>query len=213
MIQNTFLDVYKQEAYVGTEPVSLADAKIHCRVDFDDDDTILNDLITECRQVIEDYTHASLVTKIITLTLAASEVPSSYFAQPYQVREGFNVFELPYGPIQSVSLVSSIGSDLSIIALQLNEDYYLFGSAFQTIKISNNYDNNTLVYTAGYGTAQGTTPGPIPGPLKRAILNEIAYRYEARGEASNIRATAFTEEGICQAARALAKPYIRLNWQ
>lgn len=213
MIQNTFLDVDKQEAYVGTEPITLTDAKTHCRVDFDDDDDILTDLITECRQVIEDFTHLSLVTKIITLTLAASEVPTSDYAQPYQVREGFNVFELPYGPIQSVSLVSSVASDLSVIALQQNQDYYLIGVAFQTIKISNNYDNNTLVYTAGYGTAQGTTPGLIPGPLKRAILNELAYRYEARGEASNIRATAFTEEGICQAARALAKPYIRLNWQ
>lgn len=213
MIQNSFLDVDKQEAYVGTEPVSLDEAKAHCRVDFDDDDTLLTALITAARQAIEDYCHISLIAKTITLTLAAAERPSSYFMQPYQVREQFNEFEIPYGPIQSVDMVTSIDSDgITVINCALNSDYYLMGKAFQTIRISNNFSNNILVYTAGYGTAQGTTPGPIPAGLKLAILNEVAYRYEARGEPQNIRATAFTEEGVSQFARVLAKPYIRLNW-
>jgi len=212
MIQNIFLDVDKQEAYVGQEPVSLADAKAHCRVDFADDDTLLTDLITECRGVIEDYCHISLVQKTVTLTTKAEEALKSNYAQPFQVREQFNEFELPYGPVRSVDIVTSIDSDgVTVLNLDIDSDYYVWGSAFKYIRISNNFTNNILVYTAGYGTEQGTTPGPIPGPLKRAILNEVAYRYEMRGEPQNIRATAFTEEGVCQAARILAFPYRRLT--
>jgi uncharacterized phiE125 gp8 family phage protein len=204
MIQNTFVDVDKQESYTGQEPVTLAEAKKHCRVDFTDDDDILTDLLTECRQVIEDFCHISLVPKTITLTIKAQEQLRSIYAQPFQVREQFNEFELPYGPTPAVLSVTSLDSDgLTITTLIPNADYWIAGSAYKTIKISNNFDNNILVYSAGYTT--------IPGPLKRAILNEIAYRYEMRGEPSNVRATAFTEEGVCQAARILAFPYKRLT--
>lgn len=205
MIQCTFTDVDKQEAYVGSEPVSLADAKAHLRIDFSDDDTILSAMITASRQAIEDYCHISLVAKTITLTLEANEVPKTMFAQPYQVRQGFNSFELPYGPVQSVASVTSIDSNgTSITSLVLNADYFLTGIAFKTVKIINNFTNNILVYLVGYTS--------LPSPLKLAILNELAYRYENRGDGQNLRATAFTEQGVCVSARILADPYKRLVW-
>lgn len=204
MIQNTFTDVDKQEAYVGQEPVSLTEVKAHLRVDFADDDTLLTALITAGRQAIEDYCHISLVRKTITLTLEAFEQLRSKFAQPYQVRENFNSFEIPYGPIVSVDMVTSIASDGStVIVCEAGSDYFLSGVAFKTIKILNNFSNNILVYTAGYTT--------LPAPLRLAILNEIAYRYESRGDAQNVRATAFTQQGVCESARVLADPYKRLT--
>lgn len=205
MIVNTFLDVDKMEAYTGTEPVSLVDVKAHLRVDFTDDDVLLLAMMTAARQAIEDYCHISLVRKTITLTLEANESLRSNYAQPYQVRENFNKFEIPYGPIISVDLVTSIASDgSSAIACVLNQDYFLVGIAFKTIKIVNAFTNNILVYTAGY-TA-------LPGPLRLAILNEIAYRYDSRGDSQGaVRATAFTHQGVCEAARILADPYKRLT--
>lgn len=206
MIQNTFTDVDKQEAYTGQEPVLLTEVKAHIRVDFTDDDTLLTALITAARQAIEDYCHISLVRKTITLTLEAYEQLRSKFAQPYQVRENFNSFEIPYGPIISVDIVTSIGSDGSaVIGCTLGSDYFLSGVAFKTIKILNNFTNNILVYTAGYTS--------LPGPLRLAILNEIAYRYEIRGEPQNIsRVTAFTHPGVCESSRVLADPYKRLSF-
>lgn len=212
MIRNSFLDVDKQESYAGQEPVSLADAKSHLRIDFSDDDSYLMRLITASRKAIENYCHISLVGKTITLTLKAEEELKSNYAQPYQVREQFNEFELPYGPVRSVDAVTSIDSDgVTVIACDPNEDYFITGKSFLSIKISNNFTNNILVYEVGYGTGQGTTPGPIPDDLWLAILNELAYRYEMRGEPQNIRATAFTEEGVSQAARILANPHRRLT--
>lgn len=205
MIVNTFTDVDKQEAYTGTEPVSLADAKAHIRVDFTDDDVQILAMITAARQAIEDYCHISLVRKTITLTLEAAESIRSNYAQPYQVRPNFNQFELPYGPIISVDMVTSLDNNgSSVIACTLNQDYFLTGVAFKTIKILNAFTNNILVYTAGYAA--------LPGPLRLAILNEIAYRYELRGDPQNIsRVTAFTHPGVCESARILADPYKRLT--
>lgn len=205
MIQCTFTDVDKQESYVGSEPVSLVEAKAHLRVDFADDDTVLSAMITACRQAIEDYCHISLVAKTITLTLEAEEKPKTMFAQPWQVRQQFNSFELPYGPIKSVTSVTSIDSNGSTITtLALNSDYFLSGVSFKTIKIINNFTNSILVYQVGYAT--------LPGPLKLAILNELAYRFENRGDGQNLRATAFTQQGVCESARVLADPYKRLAW-
>lgn len=204
MIQCNFTDVDKQESYVGSEPVSLDEAKAHCRIDFDDDDALVGALITAARQAIEDYCHISIVPKTITLTLEAAEQLRSIFAQPYQVREQWNSFELPYGPTQAVLSVTSIGSDgTTVLSCVLNQDYYLTGVAFKTIKIINSFSNNILVYTVGYAT--------VPQALKQAILNEVAYRYESRGEGGNVRATAFTEQGVGIAAQVIAAPFRRMN--
>lgn len=204
MIQCTFTDADKHESYGGTEPVSLAEAKAQCRVDFSDDDAFISALITSARMAMEDYTHTSIVPKVITLTLKAEEQLRSIFAQPFQVREQWNEFELPYGPALSILSVTSIDSDgTTILSLTLNQDYFVTGSLFKTIRIINSFSNNILVYNAGYTV--------LPAPLKQAILNEIDYRYENRGEGSNVRATAYTEQGVCIAARILADPYRRLN--
>lgn len=207
MIQNTFIDIDKTESYAGPEPVTLTDAKKHLRVDFADDDTLIAALITSARMAIEDFCHISIVSKTITATLKAQEVPRSIFAQPFQVREQFNEFELPYGPVVSVDSVTSMDSDgTTLLTCEEGKDYFLSGISYKSIRISNNFDNNILVYAAGYGT------GKVPSPLWLAILNELAYRYEDRGDPSSVRATAFTKEGICQPARILAQPYQRLNW-
>lgn len=207
MIQNTFTDVDKSESYSGQEPVTLADAKRHLRVDFTDDDQLITAMITAARKSIEDFCHISLVPKTITLFLRAQQVPKSIFSQPFQVREQFNEFEIPYGPTASVDSVTSMDSDgTTLLTCEEGTDYFITGLAYKTIRISNNFDNNILVYSAGYAA------GTVPAPLWLAILNELAYRYEYRGDPMNIRATAFTEEGVGQSARILAKPYQRLNW-
>lgn len=207
MIQNTFTDVDKAENYSGQEPVSLSDAKAHLRVDFTDDDTLIQAMITAARKAIENFCHISLVPKTITLWLEAKEVPQSQFAQPFQVREAFNKFEIPYGPIASVDSVTSIDSDgISIITCVLNQDYFLRGTAYKSMQISNNFTNNILVYEAGY------VAGKVPDDLVLALKCELAYRYENRGDPSSVRATAFTKEGVSQDARVLAQPYIRMCW-
>jgi uncharacterized phiE125 gp8 family phage protein len=47
-----------------TEPVTLAEAKAHCRVDISDDDTYINTLIAVAREVVEDRLGQTLMQTV-----------------------------------------------------------------------------------------------------------------------------------------------------
>jgi uncharacterized phiE125 gp8 family phage protein len=58
------------------EPVSLADAKLHLRVDFTDDDALITALITAARQAAETITGRQIVTARWKLVLDSFPGPS-----------------------------------------------------------------------------------------------------------------------------------------
>ncbi len=59
------------------EPVSLAEARLHLRVDMDDDDALIRSLITAARQAAETLTGRQLITARWKLVLDAFPGPSS----------------------------------------------------------------------------------------------------------------------------------------
>ena len=58
------------------EPVSLADAKLHLRVDFTDDDALITSLIAAARQAAETLTGRQIVTARWKLVLDSFPGPS-----------------------------------------------------------------------------------------------------------------------------------------
>lgn len=201
------IDVNKSEAYVGLEPVALAEAKAWILVDYSDDDALITSLITQSRQSIEDFCHISIVAKTILLTA----MPDNWFWNNNYLNTvsrwdrafyGYPTMgdwsELPYGPVTAVQSVVSVNFGVTTI-LTLNTDYYLRGTNFQQIKV--NQDCETLLI-------QYTTPVYCPEVLKEAILNEIAFRYELRG--SGLNRYASQNVGASEGAQALARPYLRV---
>lgn len=171
----------------SVEPVTLTEVKRHLNLQFDtsgsyqfdDDDTYLTDLITQCRERIEQQIGVTLAEK----TLRAI------------VRNECGGLEIPFGPVTAIDdLKDKDGVEI------VSTDYQLRGNLFKWIEtpvscyIEVNYD-------AGYDDAT------IPKALKRAILEEIAFRYNHRGDETN----QFAGEniGICKAAMELAAPYSR----
>ena len=207
MVQNDFIDIDKTESYVGTEPVTLAEAKAHCYIDGAQDDAKISDLIGECREVVENYCHISIVEKTITATMEISNTLSTrYYAaagnlNPSNSGQPYNDIELPFGPIKAVSKITSISSNGVANDLVEGEDYSVKGTLYKTLCMFGAYGTNILIYTTGYIN--------VPGGLKLAILNEIAFRYEHRGD----KGKRYEIGELCPDAEGFAKKYRRMAWQ
>jgi hypothetical protein len=191
--------------------VDLTTAKSWLLVDFTQDDTLITQLITYCRGLVEDWCKISLIPKTITLT--QSNIPLVAGRDyPYGISRwdlafyGYSTcnkwMELPYGPAISVTSVTNVTDAGVVTPLVLNTDYFVRGTEFKEIKWNNFNDTIIIVFTAGYSVC--------PGPLKQAILNEVSERYTNRGDQRNIRFGNISD-GLCDKAKAAAKQYIRIQ--
>lgn len=170
--------------------MTLAEAKAHARIDGDDDDDLLTDLITAARQSAEEYLRRSLVTQTWKLTLDLCSDREPWWDG---VRDGAitslygglpRIIPLPKGPARSIT---------SVVTYDLNNTSSSFGGSNYRIDASGdrlilNYGANwpssirseagcEITYVAGYGD-----PENIPQPIKIAILTHAAWLYEQRGQ-------------------------------
>jgi uncharacterized phiE125 gp8 family phage protein len=171
MVMNNILDV-QVTVDVVTEPILVTEVKNYLHIDFDNDDIFLSSLITSARLRLERFTGCSFAPKTIKV-----------------YAELFNDFELPYGPITSITTVRKWAGDADFDTLT---DYVTKGSQFK-IFVPESCGEYELTYVAGYTS--------LPEDLKLAMLLEIAHRYENRGD--EIKLNGFSKD--------LAWPYRRLT--
>lgn len=203
---NSIKDIKNRPATSITEPVTLAEVKEWLIIDHTDDDTLLTRLISRARAAIENKTKISLVERTIVLTVDLhSEI------------------KLPHGPVRAISEVifrqgtNSDGTpDNETLTI---EDYTTDGADFIRLK-SAKCGRHKITYTAGYGVDTGLDPDfncPVPDDLKTAILMEIAYRYEHRGDETKAVSSAGNEtvqkiSGLSADTMQYIKPYIDYSW-
>lgn len=182
---------------IVTEPVSVAEAKLYCKVQDMADDALFPVLITSARRMLEKYTMTSFAQKTLHATWV--ETP------------GDNIIELPYGPIIAIDKIYRIDHEGTEEELTLNSDYFVMGDQDAIIRITKYWssgdvhENSIRVeYKAGYGDTATET---LPMELKLAILKQIATDYELR---ENISAGAMTV--LSNESKVLAGPYRKKLW-
>ena len=172
----------------STEPVTLAEAKAHLKVDTADDDTPIGSLIAAARARAEWHTGRALVTQSWTLWLDSWP------------KDG--IVEIPLPPLQSVTQVKTYALDdtMSVLDPSLYQVDAASAPARLALKgafppLANLRAINAveIAFTAGYGNA-----GAVPGPVKEAILQIVADLYSHRGDEADIASSA---------AEALLAPY------
>ncbi len=162
------------------EPVSLADAKQHLRVDTDDDNLYITALISSAREWAETYIDRTFVETQWTMRL-------DFF--PVEI-------ELPRPPMHTtltatvVTYTLDTGSTATLSASDYRVDRHstpgvirnLYGGSWP----SNRDDQNSITVTwwAGYGADSTKTPKAI----RHAILMLVAYLYERRMAADSVPA-------------------------
>lgn len=155
----------------AVEPVSLADAKAHLRIDGTAEDPLIGSLILTSRLHVETTLNLALVTQ-----------GWSWFLDAWPRRRGV---ELPLRPVQSIAAVRLY--DGSGASTTLAPETYLLDGAGNPPRLVR---QNTLVwpkpgrtangieiaFTAGYGN----TGADVPAPIRQAILLLVAHWYEHR---------------------------------
>jgi uncharacterized phiE125 gp8 family phage protein len=180
------------------EPVTLAEAKAHCRVLHSAEDDLLSALIVAARQHVEQVTWRALVTQVRQVTL--DRWPSSW-------RDGTDAIALPGGTVSEVGSVKYTGSNGAEVTLDpsgyhaaLAGDRPLVYPAWGTVWPTTRDEREAVrvQYTTGYGAA-----ADVPQGLKQAMLLLIGHWYANR-EASVVGT--ITAE-LPQAVGALLAPY------
>ncbi|WP_025917676.1 head-tail connector protein [Herminiimonas sp. CN] len=188
----------------AVEPVSLAEAKLHLRVDFTDDDTLITMLIGAARVAAENICRRAFITQKWDLYLDAfprqnfygvlpgyapldQYIPSVLQAQRgYAIRFRGGKIELPFPALQSVEYVKY--RDATGTLVTLDPSLYTIDNASEPGVLTpapDQYWPNTqnimnavqIGYTAGYGDATA-----VPAGIKSWILLRAGALYENREE-------------------------------
>lgn len=169
------------------EPLSLADAKLHLRVDFTDDDALITALISAARQAAEMLTGRQIVTARWKLVLDSFPGPSLMgvpAGEPFSL-PGHAIL-LPKSPVASVLSIQYL--DMSGAWQTMPVTDYTVDAACEPARITPIFGNIwpitlpqiaavAVTFDAGYGP-----PSSVPEGIKAWVKLRIDSLYNHRGE-------------------------------
>lgn len=180
-----------------TQLVVLADAKLHVRVDFPDDDDLILALIVSATMYLDGYS-GILGRALITQTWSQQ---FSRFCDGQR---------LAVGDVTTITSIKYFDSDN--VEQTLDASVYEFFTdqlgPYVALKPGqvwpasyNRIDAVTIAYVAGYGDADD-----VPGPIKQAILMMVGHHYQHRETASSMKI-----EELPFSVSALIAPFRRIQ--
>lgn len=149
----------------STYPVTLAEARAHCRVDSTDEDSLIDGLIATATDHVERYTGRSLMDQ--TLAFYSDDFSDEML--------------LPRGPVQSVSSVKYYDADgveqtlaTSVYQVDIVSDppRVLLADGQSWPTVDDRANAVTITYVAGYEA--------LPAAIKHAILLLIGQWHDQR---------------------------------
>jgi uncharacterized phiE125 gp8 family phage protein len=177
-----------QTAAPAIEPVTLAQAKLHCRIIDSSEDTLLTLMISVARRYAESYCNRSFITQGWRLVLDSFPGPSLMgvpWGVPYSL-PGHAIL-LERGPVQSVTSVNYLATDRSPQVMPATD--YKAELSGPLGRITPQFGkiwpiplpeigSVSVDYTAGYGDAATD----VPEGIRHWILLRVGTLYENREE-------------------------------
>lgn len=194
----------------STEPVTLAEAKLHLRIEtaMTDDDTYISALITAARQSAETITRRAFIIQVWRLVLDAFPAPgvnigsANWYGPQWGTSpgplttlrpDGKTGFELvlDHSPVVSVDALTYTDTDGNTQTLAANQ--YKVDPTSEPARVVPAYGTTwpatrneiaavSVQYTCGFGTAAA-----VPEAIKSWIKLRIGAMYENREEVSTGR--------------------------
>ena len=167
----------------AVEPVSLAEAKLHLRVDIDDENDLIDTLITAAREYVETFTHRALITQ--TYDLKLDDFPTSWSSTGRdleQVSEGaIWLCPPPVSSVTSITYVDTNGATQTWSAALYTTDLpagpkarpgRVLPAFSQWYPVMRSVANAVTVrFVAGYGATGATVPNALKAAMKLLIGN------------------------------------------
>jgi uncharacterized phiE125 gp8 family phage protein len=166
----------KRTSAPAVEPVTLSEAKAHCRVDTSADDTLIQGYITTAREWVEDYIDRALVTQQLVMKLDAFPAEIELPRPPMIASGTATAVTITY-------VTGEAGGTATLSASEYRVDRDATPGAIRTLYAgswpSHLIDQNsvTVSWWAGYGDSAS-----VPQRVKSAILMCVHELYEKRGD-------------------------------
>lgn len=169
---DTAIMSYKVTTEPVVEPLTLEDAKEYLRIQNNDEDQLIAQLIIAARSYCEEELDLAIVEQTITLKL--DSFPDS------------RVIYLPRSNLLDVTSVSYLDQDN---ASQTFTDYTkdIYSTPGRIINNTNDWPTTTddanavtIVYTAGFGEYSESSGAPVPGAVDQAMKMLVTHFYENR---------------------------------
>jgi len=159
------------------EPVTLSEAKAHCRVDIEADDALIAGYITAARELCEDYLDRSLVTQQYVMRLDQFP-PEIEIPRPPMAASGTATSVTVTYTLNDTGATSTL--DPSRYRVDRDSTPGAIRNLYGGTWPSNRDDQNSISVTwwAGYGNSES-----VPQRVKNAILMTVLALYENRGDA------------------------------
>jgi uncharacterized phiE125 gp8 family phage protein len=159
----------------AVEPVTLAEAKAHLRVDISDDDSYIASLVKAAREWIEGYLDMTVMQTKYRMRLDAFPAEIQ-FPKPPMLASGTNT------AVAVTYVASSLGNTatLSASSFRIDRDslpgkaYPLYGGSWPSHLSDQN--SVTVEWWGGYGD----TPSSAPQKIRHALLMIVHHWYERR---------------------------------
>jgi uncharacterized phiE125 gp8 family phage protein len=166
----------KRTTAPAVEPVTLAEAKNHCRVDTNADDALIQSYITTAREWVEDYIDRALVTQQLVMKLDAFP-PEIELPRPPMIASGTAT------AVTITYVTGEAGGTATLSASEYRVDRdstpgvirTLYGGSWPSHLLDAN--SVTVSWWAGYGDAAS-----VPQRVKSALLMCVHELYEKRGD-------------------------------
>ncbi len=169
------------------EPVTLIEAKLHLRVDFDEDDTLISALISAARQAAETLTGRQFITarwKLVLDCFPGSSLMRVQLGQSFSL-PGHAIL-LPKVPVQSVVAINYL--DMAGVQQVMPASTYTVDTACEPARITPVFGQAwpnclpqigvvSVTFDSGYGTA-----AQVPEGIKSWIKLRVGSLYTHREE-------------------------------
>ena len=156
----------------SVEPVTVAEAKAHLRLEHSADDTLIGSLITAARLFIESVTSRAFMTQTLMMTL--------------QCFPACGRIDLVRSPVQTVSHIKYLDSagalqtlDSANYALSAGREpaqIWKASNGTYPLVLTDNPNAVQVTYVAGYGN----NASDVPENVKQAIKFLVSHWYENR---------------------------------